>query len=71
MAFRGKVDEEARPVFAQPQGHQFRIADVAVHKPVTALSLKRRKIFRIACIREQIEIDHREGGVLDPLQHKI
>ena len=60
MAFRGEMDDDPGPVFAQQCGHKLRIANIAAHQLMSGITRYLRKIPWIACISEQIKIHH--GG---------
>jgi hypothetical protein len=44
MAFRGKMDDDLGPVFAQQCGHKLRIADITAHHLMPGITLNLPKI---------------------------
>jgi hypothetical protein len=70
VRFGGKVDDGVRPMLRQKPGHQFTIADVAVHEHVPRVVMQRRQRVRVAGIGQFVQIDHVQA-IGDRLQHEI
>ena len=71
MAFGGKVNNGSGLMLAQQCTHQLCIADIAAPEQVTRVPFERREIGGIARIGQQVQIDDRRTGSLNPAQNEI
>lgn len=66
MALGRKVNHRPRPMLAVKAGHQLGIADVSAHERVARVALQFRQICWVARVRQQVEIQDRIPGILQP-----
>ena len=71
VAFGGKVEHGARPVLGQQALHQSAVADAAVHKVVPRIALQAGKVFEVAGVSEQVEVDDRLVALSQPVKHEV
>ncbi len=71
MAFGGKVHHRSGLVLLEQAGYEGGVSNVALHKHVTGIALKRRQIVQITRIGEFVNVHHRffMGG--QPVQHEV
>ena len=71
MAFGGEVDDGPGPIFCQQAGDQRAVADVAMDENMALIALQRSQRFKIARVRQLVEIDDRLVASRKPVKYKI
>jgi hypothetical protein len=71
VALRRKMNDCARLMFAQQTTYEFGVADVAMSKAITRISIQCRQVGWISRVSEQVEVHHRRARGSDPIQDEI
>ena len=71
MALGGEVNDRPGAVALEQVGDERRVADVAAHEAVARIVLDGAKVFKVARVRERVEIHDALVGVLEPTKNEI
>ena len=71
VAFSREVHHGARLVRGEQPIEQRAVGDVAVHKDMARIAVKRTQAFQIARVGQRIEVEHRLVGLGQPVEHEV
>lgn len=71
MALGGEIDNGAGLMFGEQTGDEAGIANVALHKTMTRVTLQAGQILKVARVGQRVEIDDRFFAPSQPVEYEI